>query len=106
MDGLALLAVNRRPVGRRGRRLGRGARACARSNTSDVTIHGVALLSPAAAGDLLPGTPRGADADPVEPVAQQVRVANGVGLSGQDEENSLKGVFGMLHVAEELSAHA
>ncbi len=100
MEGLGLLAVDRRPVGRRGRRLG----GIARARTG--TTHRVALLSPAPTGDLLPRTPRRPERDPVEPVAQQVGVADRPGLPGQDEEDGLEGVLGMLNVAQELPADA
>ena len=100
MDGLGLLAVDRRPVGRRGRRLGRVARA--RTGTT----HRVALLSPAPTGDLLPRAPRRPDRDPVEPVAQQVGIADRSRPPGQDQKHGLEGVLGMLHVAQELAADA
>ena len=43
---------------------------------------------------------------PVQPVAQQVGVADRPRLAGQDEEDGLEGVLGMVMVAQELSADA
>jgi hypothetical protein len=108
VDGLGLLAVDRRPVGRRGRRLGRGGRERARTRrrTRTGTLHGVVLLPPPPAGDLLPRAPRRPDRHPVQPVAQQVGVADRTGLAGQDEEDGLEGVLGMLRVAQDLAADA
>ena len=40
----------------------------------------------------------------VEPVAQQLRLAERPGLAGQNEEDSLEGVLGVMAVAEELPA--
>ena len=87
-----------------GRPAGPSAGRVARARTG--TVHRVALLPPAPAGDLLPCTPRRPDRDPVQPVAQQVGVADRPGLAGQDEEDGLEGVLGMLHVAQELPADA
>jgi hypothetical protein len=42
----------------------------------------------------------------IEPVAQQVKVADRAGFAGQDEEDGLKGIFGMVVVAQELAADA
>ena len=100
VDGLGLLAVDRRLVGRRGHRLGQFARA--RTGTT----HRATLLSPPPAGDLLPCTPRRPDRDPVQPVAQQVRVTDRPGLASQDHEHGLEGVLRMLQVAQELPADA
>ncbi len=100
VEGLGLLAVDGGPVGRRGRRLGRGARA--RAGTS----HRVVLLPPLSAGDLLPHAPRRPGGDAIEPVAQQLGVADRASLLGQDQESGLEGVLGVLDVAEELSADA
>ena len=67
---------------------------------------GVALFVPASAGEPDPGLPRRADRHPVEPGAQQVGVADGEGLAGEDEEDGLEGVLGVVPVAQELSADA
>ena len=56
--------------------------------------HGVALLSLASASEPEPGAPRRPERDAVEPVAQQVGVADRAGLPGQDEESGLEGVLG------------
>ena len=47
-----------------------------------------------------------AERDPIEPVSQQVGVADRAGLAGQDEEDGLEGVLGMVPVAQELAADA
>ena len=63
VDGLGLFAVDHRPVGRRGSRLGRGTRARTRSRPR--TFHGIALLMPASAGELVPGAPGRSSRDPI-----------------------------------------
>ena len=66
--------------------------------------HGVALLVLAPAGEPDPGLAGRAERDPVQPVAQQVGVADRPGLAGQHEEDGLEGVLGMVPVAQELPA--
>ena len=53
-----------------------------------------------------PGLAGRAERDAIEPVAQQVGVADRPGLAGQDEEDGLEGVLGMVAVAQELAADA
>ena len=47
-----------------------------------------------------------AEGDAIEPVAEQVGVADRVRLASQDEEDGLHGVFGFVAIAQELGAHA
>ena len=61
---------------------------------------------PTTASDPVPGATSGADRDPVQPVAQQVGVADRPGLPGQDQEDGLEHILGMLQVAEGLLADA
>ena len=44
--------------------------------------------------------------DPIEPVAQQVRIADRAGFLRQDEERGLKGILGVVRIAQEALAHA
>ena len=81
VQGLGLLAVDGRPVGRRGRRHG-AARA-----------GGPLIVTPprlAPAADPLPRTPRRPDRDPVQPVAQQVGVADRPGLRARTRKTAWK----------------
>ncbi len=66
----------------------------------------VDILDLAAAATPDPGLPRRAQGHPVEPVAQQVGVADRAGLARQDEEDGLEGVLGVVSVAQELPANA
>ena len=68
--------------------------------------HGTVLLVPALAGQPGPGLSGRAEGDPVQPVAQQVRVSDRAGSSGQHEEDGLKGVFGVLAIDQKLPADA
>ncbi len=64
------------------------------------------FLGPAPAGEPAAGLARRAEGHAVEPVAQQVGVSDGGGLSCQDEEDGLEGVLGVMAVAQELPADA
>ena len=92
VHALGLLAGDHWPVGRRDRRLGRAH--------GPVVEHarGPFMRRPPPAGAGEPiwclRTSRRADRDAVEPVAQQVGVADRTGLPGQDEEGGLEGVLG------------
>ena len=95
---LGLLAGHDRLVGRRGRRLDGMARSGVR--------HGAGLLDLATAGEPEPGTTRRAKGDAIEPVAQQVGVADRPRLPRQHEEGGLEGVLGEVAVGEDLPADA
>ncbi len=69
------------------------------------TTHHATLLPPPPAADLLPRTPGRPNRDPVQPVAQQVGVANRARPASQDKKDSLKGILGMLCVAQKLPAN-
>ena len=60
------------------------------------------MLAPA--DQLGPGLASRTQGDPVEPVAQQVGVADRTSLAGQHEEDGLEGVFGVVAVAQDLPA--
>ena len=100
VDRLGQLAIDHWLVSRRCRWLSRGARA--RKRFRPETVHHVPQ-QPAPAGDLCPRGPGSSRRDPVKPVTQQIGVADRSSLAGQNEENGLQRVFGMLHVAQELA---
>ena len=93
VQGLGLLAVDHRA--RPGRR-----------DADSGRLDGARLPRLATAGEPAPGLPGRAERHAVEPVAQQVGVADRPGLAGQDEEDGLEGVLGMVVVAQELPADA
>ena len=64
------------------------------------------ILGPAPAGEPSPRLARRPQRDAVEPVAQQLGLAERPGLAGQHEEDGLEGVLGVLVVAQELPADA
>ena len=47
-----------------------------------------------------------AEGDAIEPVAEQVGVADRLRFLSQDQEDSLHGVFGVVAIAQQLVAHA
>ncbi len=96
MKGFGLLAVDRRLIGRRDRRLNGHHHARA--------DRGVAFFVLTAASESGPGPSRGAEGNSVEPGAEPVRIAERAGPAGQDEEHGLEGVFGEMAVAQELPA--
>ncbi len=95
MQRLGLLAGNGLLVGRRPRRL-----------DQDGAHHAAGLLVLAPASQPEPDTPRRPQCDPIEPVAQQVGVADRPGLPRQHEEDRLEGVLGELAVRHKLPADA
>ena len=98
VECLGLLAGEGRLLGWLDRRFDRDARTRTRSP------HGVAVLVPAPAIELDLGIPRRADRYPVEPGAQQVRVADRERLAGEHQEDGLEGVLGMVSVTQQLPA--
>ncbi len=67
---------------------------------------GASLLVPATLGEPQFGATGRAESDAVEPVAQQVGIADGARLPGEDQEDSLEGVFGVVSIAQKLTANA
>ena len=92
MQRLGLLAGQDRLLGGRNRRLELAFRMRA------------SLLVLATAGEPDPGATSCAQRDAVEPVAQQVGIADRARLPSQDQEDGLEGVFGVVAVAQELTA--
>ena len=64
----------------------------------------MALLFLAPAGELDLGLAGRAERDPIQPVSQQVGVANRPSLASQNEEDGLESIFGMVSVTQELAA--
>ena len=93
MERLCLLASRSPSVGRVG---------CAQFRA----CHGTVLFIPALAGQPGPGLAGGAKGDPVQPVAQQVGIADRRGPAGQHQEDGLEGVFGVLAIDQKLPADA
>ena len=58
-------------------------------------VDGTSFLGLSAAGDACSGLAGRAQRDAVEPVAQEVRVADRPGLLGQHQEDGLEGILGM-----------
>ena len=94
VQGLGLLAVEEDPIGRRG---GGGRRGLPRE---------ARFLGPLTAAEPEACALRRAHGDAVEPLTQQVGLAQRPGLFVQDEEDGLEGVLGLVPVAEELPADA
>ena len=99
VQGLGLLAVQDRLLGRLDRRLDRELEPD-RTPMAPLSSFCAAASEPAA------GLAGRAERHAVEPVAQQVGVADRPGLAGQHEEDGLEGVLGMVAVAQELPADA
>jgi hypothetical protein len=66
--------------------------------------HRGAFLAQAAASQTEPRVSGRAERDPVEPVRKQVGIANRSRLSGEDQENRLERVFGVMFVNQKLAA--
>ncbi len=66
--------------------------------------HRAEFLVPASASESDARLLGRAERDTVQPVRQQVGIADRAGLACQNEEDSLKGVFGVVQVAQELAA--
>ena len=98
MKDLGLLAIDRGLIGRRGHRLDR------RAGPPALPLHRVALFKLSLTTEPGLGLARRAERDAIEPVAQQVGIADRAGLAGQHEEDGLEGILGMVAVAQELSA--
>ncbi len=99
MEGLGLLAGQGPLFGRLDhRRLDRDAR------TRTGMPHGVALLVPATASEPSPRLASRTEGDPIQPVRQQVGISDRPGPAGQDQEDGLEGVLGMVAVAQDLAA--
>ncbi len=93
VEGLGLLAVVHRPLGRR--------------DVIDLgPPGGPFFVGPSTSGEPAAGLARRAERHAVEPGAEQVRIADRPGLSGQDEEDGLEGVLGVMVIAQELPADA
>jgi hypothetical protein len=86
-------------IHRAGHRLEPGCRP------GSLAIHDIALLFLASAVDLELRAPGRADRGPVQPVRQQVGVADRSRPAGQDEKYGLEGVLGMMQIAEDLTAN-
>ena len=55
---------------------------------------------------IAPGVPGRAQRNAVEPVAQHIGVADGVRLLGQNQEDGLEGVFGVVTIMQKVGADA
>jgi hypothetical protein len=64
------------------------------------------FVGPSASGEPCAGLAGRAERHAVQPGAEQVRVADRPGLSGQDEEDGLESVLSVMVVAQELPADA
>ena len=95
---LGLLASDRRYVSRRHHRLDHRVRTR--------TAHGVAPLVLALAAQPRVCLLGRAQRHPIEPCSQQVGVSDRSSPAGQDEEDSLKGILGMVVIAQDLAADA
>ena len=97
VEDFGLLASQKAVVRPAGRRLGQDARA-----RSGMTHHGgLFILAPAS--ELDTRLARRAERDPVEPVSQQIRIADRPGLASQDEEDGLERILGVVEIAQSVA---